>query len=391
MKRVDTTMLYYHDLHLPYSRYLADGLVALDSGLLLLGPRPKAENPIFTQGSHATVTEQIREIESVRSNWKWFSAVSFFKELVARRPRNIIVLDEPMSRNVLVAAVLAFMSSLGGTRVYFYSFENLSQRPLFSNLPSWPAFVSAMRKLLRFALFDVLLMPFRMLLIRGGCYSYFECKTVVNKKLWYPRMRECWFPIDSECFSHERNLVLGSEIRRQYGLEREAKVVGFVGRLVEQKGVDTLVRAISRMESSVRLVVVGSGPEESRLRALAESLGCGERVIWVGAQSGHGVWRHFQMMDLLVLPSKSTPYWKEQLGRILIEATCAGVPVCGSSSGAIPFVVDNRLRVFVEGSDLDCARVLERNLALGSDALRVAEYRSRASVRSFYDAFRELF
>ena len=59
--------------------------------------------------------------------------------------------------------------------------------------------------------------------------------------------------------------------------------------------------------------------------------------------------RFWQEIDVFVLPSISTPTSVEQFGRVLVEAMAAGVPVIGSSSGAIPEVIDNAGLIFPEG------------------------------------------
>jgi glycosyltransferase involved in cell wall biosynthesis len=61
-------------------------------------------------------------------------------------------------------------------------------------------------------------------------------------------------------------------------------------------------------------------------------------------------------MDVLVLPSRTRPHWKEQLGRVLIEAMACEVPVVGSRSGAIPDVIGDAGLLFPEG---DVARLRE--------------------------------
>jgi glycosyltransferase involved in cell wall biosynthesis len=115
-------------------------------------------------------------------------------------------------------------------------------------------------------------------------------------------------------------------------------VIGFAGRLVPEKGLDTLLEAAAGLDG-VAVRLIGNGPQRDRLTARAADLGVSLRV-------DSGV-RHEQMaeayseMDVLVLPSLSTPTWTEQFGRVLVEAMWCGVPVIGSSSGEIPWVIDS--------------------------------------------------
>jgi len=128
--------------------------------------------------------------------------------------------------------------------------------------------------------------------------------------------------------------------------------VGFVGRLISQKGLDTLVDALSRLRPDARLLVVGDGPYRSSLAARAEALGVAERVDMVGSVPHEAVQGYLRRMHVLVLPSLTTARWKEQFGRVLVEGMALGVPVVGSDSGEIPSVIGDAGFVFPEGNSL---------------------------------------
>ena len=113
-------------------------------------------------------------------------------------------------------------------------------------------------------------------------------------------------------------------------------VVGYVGRLAREKGVHVLVKAVAALDR-VDLLVVGRGPEEAALRRQAEETG--RHVSFAGAVPHGEVPGLLGRMDALVLPSIGSAHWQEQFGHVLVEAMAAGVPVIGSSSGAIPEVV----------------------------------------------------
>lgn len=121
--------------------------------------------------------------------------------------------------------------------------------------------------------------------------------------------------------------------RREHGF-----VAGFAGRLVPEKGLDTLIDAAAGLDG-VAVRLVGNGPERERLTARAVALGVPLRIDTDV--------RHEQMasayagFDALVLPSRTTPTWMEQFGRVLVEAMWCGVPVIGSSSGEIPWVIES--------------------------------------------------
>jgi glycosyltransferase involved in cell wall biosynthesis len=138
--------------------------------------------------------------------------------------------------------------------------------------------------------------------------------------------------------------------------------VGFIGRLVPEKGVDTLLEAASRLRpSELRIVIAGKGPDEDRLRNLAVRLGLVNMIEWVGYVRHEDTPHFFATIDVLAVPSKTTPRWKEQFGRVVIEATASGVAVVASDSGELPRVVRAAGGgwIFREGDAQALASVLE--------------------------------
>jgi glycosyltransferase involved in cell wall biosynthesis len=115
--------------------------------------------------------------------------------------------------------------------------------------------------------------------------------------------------------------------------------IGYVGRLVEEKGVHLLLEAAARLPGEWRLRIVGSGPEKARLHALAERLAIMGRIDWIEWVASVEMPAQYHQIDALAVPSLTRPNWKEQFGRVLTEAMASGVPVLGSDSGAIPDIV----------------------------------------------------
>ncbi|MHB1133606.1 MAG: glycosyltransferase [Chloroflexota bacterium] len=139
--------------------------------------------------------------------------------------------------------------------------------------------------------------------------------------------------------------------------------VGYVGRLVEQKGLADLVRAVAGLGGQARLVLVGAGPLEAELRRLGEAEGLGERLVWREPVPSTRVPEVLAEFDVLALPSLTRPNWKEQFGRVLVEAMACEVPVVGSDSGEIPHVIGEGGLVFPEG---DVAALRERLASLAA-------------------------
>jgi glycosyltransferase involved in cell wall biosynthesis len=116
-------------------------------------------------------------------------------------------------------------------------------------------------------------------------------------------------------------------------------VVGYAGRLTGEKGLSDLIDALARLPSHVNLVFVGAGPLRQSLAQQAEALSVGARIRFMSSRSPAELSQVMSGLDAFALVSRTTPRWKEQFGRVIIEAQACGVPVIGSDSGAIPRVV----------------------------------------------------
>lgn len=126
-------------------------------------------------------------------------------------------------------------------------------------------------------------------------------------------------------------------------------VIGYLGRLVKSKGIDTLVTAAARLDIEYRLLIVGSGEYKTELVETAEELGISEKIVWIDGMLPEKVPEYVNCMNTLVLPSRTTPDWVEFFGRVLIEGMACEVPVIGSDSGEIPHVVGDAGLIFPEG------------------------------------------
>lgn len=138
-------------------------------------------------------------------------------------------------------------------------------------------------------------------------------------------------------------------------LKKELKLgtftVGYLGRLVPQKGIHTLLAAFAQLAlPGSKLFLIGNGPLREELEEKARQLGIVDRVIFVKAMGQEKLPDYLNCLDVLVLPSLTTPRWKEQFGRVIIEAQACGVPVIGSDSGAIPEVIGKAGIIFPEGN-----------------------------------------
>ncbi|MGB3692550.1 MAG: hormogonium polysaccharide biosynthesis glycosyltransferase HpsO [Spirulinaceae cyanobacterium] len=149
------------------------------------------------------------------------------------------------------------------------------------------------------------------------------------------------------------------ELAAKLGIESEEFVIGFVGRFVQEKGILTLIKALSKLkEKSWKLLLLGRGELKETLQEKAAIAGIKERLIMVESVPHDAVPYYINLMNTLVLPSETTyefktltaAGWKEQFGHVLIEAMACRVPVVGSDSGEIPHVIGEVGLVFPEGN-----------------------------------------
>lgn len=137
----------------------------------------------------------------------------------------------------------------------------------------------------------------------------------------------------------------------------------FVGRLVERKGVEVLVRALARVAERrpARLVVVGEGPREDRIRRVARECGVADRVELTGHLSEEALSREYRTCDIFVLPAVVDRKGDtEGLGVVLLEALRFGRPVVASRAGGIPDIVEDGVTGWLAppGDPAELARVL---------------------------------
>jgi glycosyltransferase involved in cell wall biosynthesis len=110
-----------------------------------------------------------------------------------------------------------------------------------------------------------------------------------------------------------------------------------VARLVERKGIGDLIQAIAALERGrYELEIVGSGPDERQLKALAHRLGVSREVIFAGSVDRAMIPARYRDADIFALAS-----WEEAFGNVFAEALASGLPIVGSTVGGIPELVEH--------------------------------------------------
>jgi glycosyltransferase involved in cell wall biosynthesis len=200
--------------------------------------------------------------------------------------------------------------------------------------------------------------------------------------------------IDRERFGLAR--AQGKQQPEWFGCPPDALIVGSVGWLTDIKGHKYLIEAISKLKQNfpaLHLVIVGSGDRQEALLKLAELLGLRDTVHLLGHRDD--VEACLAGMDLFVLPSLN-----EGMGRALVEAMAAGLPVIASRVGGIPAVISHeQTGLLVPPGNADALadairRLLDRpdwarQLGLAAGRSVDSRYGSRSMVRVIESIFAE--
>ncbi|MGD1806822.1 hormogonium polysaccharide biosynthesis glycosyltransferase HpsO [Dapis sp. BLCC M126] len=199
-----------------------------------------------------------------------------------------------------------------------------------------------------------------------------------------------------------------AELRDSLGIQPDDFVVGFVGRFVEEKGLLTLTKSLAGLqEKNWKWLLLGRGELQTTLVETATALGIKDRLIFVESVPHDHVQKYINLMNTLVLPSETTYKfktltsvgWKEQFGHVLIEAMACRVPVIGSDSGEIPYVIRDAGLVFPEGNveelkdrlmQLMEQKELTESLGQKGYEKAMSQYTNTALARQLFSFYQEL-
>ena len=129
----------------------------------------------------------------------------------------------------------------------------------------------------------------------------------------------------------------GIEIKKELLKNEEEKILLFVGRLVKQKNIPFLLRCFQKIIKSfpkVKLIIIGEGGEEERLKELAKELKIENKMDWIKGIPYFKIPQYFKAADIFVLPSLY-----EGFPRVLMEAAMAGKPIVSTNVGGTEDVI----------------------------------------------------
>ena len=151
-------------------------------------------------------------------------------------------------------------------------------------------------------------------------------------------------------FGVDENLFMPAATPKSY----DAPVhIGYAGRLVPEKGIDLVLQALAKLKHlNWHFSIIGGGPLQETLQTQTQEFQIANKVKFWGLVPSVEMPFHFQDLDVLVIPSRTQANWKEQYGRVIIEAMASGTAVIGSDSGAIPDVIGEAGLVFPENDQI---------------------------------------
>lgn len=301
---------------------------------------PGVELEVFTPDWWPEESRNVRQEKTtdpyyrVRMGRTWFPRAPLPNEFVFRtglaqairqfQPDLIDASEEPFS--AVMGQILLLRRALAPkSRLIFYSFQNILKRypPPFSSIERW-AFREA----------------------SAACVSVREIGDVLRRKGYAGEVAINPPGVDEALF---RPLPgVRSEVRASLGIAPAAQVIGYLGRLTPEKGIEELVGSLAE-QPGVRALIIGGG-DRVPIETQARKLGVADRLVFTGPVNRLDMPRYFAAMDALAVPSRTTPRWKEQFGRVVAEAMLCGVPVMGSNSGSIPEVLAGNGVIFPERS-----------------------------------------
>jgi phosphatidylinositol alpha-1,6-mannosyltransferase len=289
----------------------------------------------------ATVDETVNTVQMFRDAWpRWWPIVSLCRKLKDQASCLLV-------SHVLPVGTASMISKWFGGPPYVLLFHGLDARLIRTSF--WKTFLT--RLIIRNAL--AIFANSHSTVREMGSLAGAKRVTVVTPGV---------SPLPS---------ISRSDARSRLGIGEKESVILAVGRLIDRKGFDVLIRSASHLPTSdrIRIVIIGNGPEEDELRKLASASPHPVSFILQASDEHLGEW--YSASDVFCLPVKEDPIDFEGFGIVFIEASSAGLPiVSGRAGGVEEAVLDRETGILVNGSDSkEVARALI--MLLGDPELRL--------------------
>lgn len=282
-----------------------------------------------------------------QSNWSSYFFLSIDCKLNQIKPDLLYVIQEEtiLIHHQLILARNIFSPD---TKMFFFSMNALGQPGLYSHNP--------LKKFIYSSLWNHIRSNYEAALAHyPGCLH--SLRTAGFKK---PIFLQTQVGVNEETF--RPNIIQRNQVREELGIS-QSFVIGYAGRLVEDKGVDTLVQAfiqLAKRMPEVYLLLVGNGPLKSQILCLAEKANLSKRIIITGFVPQDKVPEYMNAMDLFVLGSKTTNRWIDTFPLVTVQAQAVGLPVIAASTGSIPWQLSDSALLFSESDVSDLIYKIEQ-------------------------------
>ncbi len=246
---------------------------------------------------------------------------NYFKLLKSFKPDVIHLVEEPFSYLALQTLIFKKLVSRK-SKVIFHSAHNVSERMAYN--------FNFIRRL-SYLFFD------------GAVVRNRETHNIIKKQGFTKPVKLSGNGISLENFKK----VNSKKLKKHLGLTAK-NIIGYFGRIEQPKGIQFLIEACSRLKEDYQILMIGSGQYKKEIEQLIMKFNLNEKIIWLDFIPHEIIAEYYNCVDVVVVPSMTTSFWKESFGRVIIEAMACEVPVIGSSSGAIPDVIDDYGIIFDE-------------------------------------------
>jgi len=247
-----------------------------------------------------------------------FFLILFFNKKY--KTKNIVILQS-LHEKILATSMARFL----GYNVFWV--EHLSIRPWLTNSRFRGSYVKKVDSVNKIIVISKL--------IKKELVEEFRIKDKKIEVIYHGIDLKKFYPLEERLIEAKK---------KEFGFYKESKIVGYVGRLHKEKGLDILIRSFSQLAkrfAPIYLLLIGEGPNRKELELLVKKLDLEKNVFFLGYRDD--VSTLVNMMDVFVLPSKV----RESFGIVLIEAMAAGKITIGSNLGGIPEIINNKKNGFL--------------------------------------------
>ena len=344
--------------HTAINRKVYSDMLSAGSSVVIVVPTEMSfGNTIVKADAPRDGDPDVIYLKLVGSNARMNYFVGIFNVIKKYSPKYIVIDNDPAS--IMVLQIAIFSKIINKANIFCISYENLpltlhssyTRRGFSSVIPLiYKKFILALSKTLITGLF----------VVNDDGHQIFKSNGIKNI---------CKIPLgfDSNYFKIDNESRI--DTRKHLGVENKF-VIGYFGRISHEKGVHILLAALSRLLEYDWILLIDEFDRyhNSYAKTIYDQIdneGLSDRVIY-SSPSHNNIGKFMNAVDVVVMPSITTPVWIEQYGRVAPEAMACGKIVIASNTGALPMLLNGHGLLFDEGNINDLTNKLT-DIIVGSD------------------------